>query len=199
MRYFNFVFQMSNGWNTYIISNYMWMFVHTQYKKVWVLRYNMLLMRLIRIEYVCASVWCYGAIILNCCVTLFDFENYYFWYVYMIRILCPDYSFILCFYSLRLYFFVVSLFVFMYVFFVSLFTRNSLECIFFWLRIRRVFDRDGNGFITRDELQIAMEMMQENVTETQVNEMLQLADLDKDGKINYEGKWSTRNNKYWHL
>lgn len=33
-----------------------------------------------------------------------------------------------------------------------------------------------------------MEMMQESVTETQVNEMLQLADLDKDGKINYEGK-----------
>lgn len=32
-----------------------------------------------------------------------------------------------------------------------------------------------------------MEMMQENVSETQVNEMLQLADLDKDGKINYEG------------
>lgn len=29
--------------------------------------------------------------------------------------------------------------------------------------------------------------MQETVTETQVNEMLQLADLDKDGKINYEG------------
>lgn len=35
---------------------------------------------------------------------------------------------------------------------------------------------------------MAMEMMQESVTETQVNEMLQLADLDKDGKINYEGK-----------
>lgn len=30
-------------------------------------------------------------------------------------------------------------------------------------------------------------MMQESVTEIQVNEMLQLADLDKDGKINYEG------------
>lgn len=52
-----------------------------------------------------------------------------------------------------------------------------------------MFDRDGNGYITRDELQIAMEMMQETVTETQVNEMLQLADLDKDGKINYEGKY----------
>lgn len=33
-----------------------------------------------------------------------------------------------------------------------------------------------------------MEMMQETVTEIQVNEMLQIADLDKDGKINYEGK-----------
>lgn len=50
----------------------------------------------------------------------------------------------------------------------------------------RVFDRDGNGYITRDELQTAMEMIQENVTENQVNEMLALADLDKDGKINYE-------------
>lgn len=54
---------------------------------------------------------------------------------------------------------------------------------------KSVFDRDGNGYITRDELQIAMEMMQETVTEIQVNEMLQLADLDKDGKINYEGKF----------
>lgn len=52
-----------------------------------------------------------------------------------------------------------------------------------------VFDRDGNGYITRDELQTAMEMIQENVTENQVNEMLALADLDKDGKINYEGKY----------
>lgn len=31
--------------------------------------------------------------------------------------------------------------------------------------------------------------MQEHVTDAQVTEMLQMADLDKDGKINYEGKW----------
>lgn len=59
-----------------------------------------------------------------------------------------------------------------------------------YIYLYSVFDRDGNGYITRDELQIAMEMMQENVTEIQVNEMLQLADLDKDGKINYEGDWN---------
>uniref|UniRef100_A0A1B0CBX9 Putative calmodulin n=1 Tax=Lutzomyia longipalpis TaxID=7200 RepID=A0A1B0CBX9_LUTLO len=51
----------------------------------------------------------------------------------------------------------------------------------------RVFDRDGNGYITRDELQTAMDMIGENVTESQLTEMLALADLDKDGRINYEG------------
>ncbi|XP_055687060.1 calcium-binding protein E63-1 isoform X2 [Lutzomyia longipalpis] len=50
----------------------------------------------------------------------------------------------------------------------------------------RVFDRDGNGYITRDELQTAMDMIGENVTESQLTEMLALADLDKDGRINYE-------------
>lgn len=32
-----------------------------------------------------------------------------------------------------------------------------------------------------------MQMIGENVTDAQLNEMLALADLDKDGKINYEG------------
>lgn len=51
----------------------------------------------------------------------------------------------------------------------------------------RVFDQDNNGYITLDELQRAMQMIGENVTDAQLNEMLALADLDKDGKINYEG------------
>lgn len=33
-----------------------------------------------------------------------------------------------------------------------------------------------------------MQMIGENVTDAQLNEMLALADLDKDGRINYEGK-----------
>jgi EF-hand domain pair len=51
----------------------------------------------------------------------------------------------------------------------------------------RVFDRDSNGYITLDELQRAMQLIGEIVTDAQLNEMLALADLDKDGKINYEG------------
>ncbi|XP_065362432.1 calcium-binding protein E63-1 isoform X4 [Calliphora vicina] len=50
----------------------------------------------------------------------------------------------------------------------------------------RVFDRDGNGFITRDELQTAMEMIGEPLNETQLTQLLAIADLDQDGKINYE-------------
>lgn len=52
-----------------------------------------------------------------------------------------------------------------------------------------MFDRDGNGFITRDELQTAMEMIGESLTDSQVSELLSIADLDKDGRINYEGKY----------
>jgi Ca2+-binding EF-hand superfamily protein len=33
-----------------------------------------------------------------------------------------------------------------------------------------------------------MDMIGETVTEAQLSEMLAIADLDKDGKINYEGK-----------
>jgi calmodulin len=32
-----------------------------------------------------------------------------------------------------------------------------------------------------------MQMIGETVTDTQLNDMLALADLDKDGRINYEG------------
>lgn len=39
----------------------------------------------------------------------------------------------------------------------------------------------------QDELRTGMEMIGERVTERQLNELLQLADTDHDGRINYEG------------
>ncbi|RZC41558.1 EF-hand 7 domain containing protein [Asbolus verrucosus] len=50
----------------------------------------------------------------------------------------------------------------------------------------RVFDLDNNGYITRDELRTAMEKIGEPVTELQLTEFINLADTDKDGRINYE-------------
>ncbi|XP_023020279.2 ecdysone-induced protein 63F 1 [Leptinotarsa decemlineata] len=50
----------------------------------------------------------------------------------------------------------------------------------------KVFDLDGDGFITREELKVAMEMIGETVTDEQIDQVIVLADTDKDGKINYE-------------
>ncbi|VEN58410.1 unnamed protein product [Callosobruchus maculatus] len=50
----------------------------------------------------------------------------------------------------------------------------------------RVFDLDGDGFITREELKTAMEMIGEPLTETQLTNLIRTADLDHDNRINYE-------------
>ncbi|XP_035229601.1 calcium-binding protein E63-1-like [Stegodyphus dumicola] len=50
----------------------------------------------------------------------------------------------------------------------------------------RVFDKDGNGYITRDELKMAMDLIGESVTEVQLDNMLKVTDIDNDGRINYE-------------
>lgn len=50
----------------------------------------------------------------------------------------------------------------------------------------KVFDLDGDGFITREELKVAMEMIGEDITEEQLTQVIIMADTDHDGKINYE-------------
>ncbi|XP_022252197.1 calcium-binding protein E63-1-like isoform X2 [Limulus polyphemus] len=50
----------------------------------------------------------------------------------------------------------------------------------------RVFDKDRNGFITRDELRVAMEMIGEPLSDLQLDELLKVTDVDNDGRINYE-------------
>lgn len=42
----------------------------------------------------------------------------------------------------------------------------------------------------QDELKTAMDMIGESVTDVQLNELLAIADIDHDGKINYEGQWT---------
>ncbi|KAF2899052.1 hypothetical protein ILUMI_07120 [Ignelater luminosus] len=50
----------------------------------------------------------------------------------------------------------------------------------------RVFDVEQKGYITRNELRTAMEMIGEPVTEQQLTEFIKLATTDKEGRINYE-------------
>ncbi|XP_052249075.1 calmodulin-like [Dreissena polymorpha] len=50
----------------------------------------------------------------------------------------------------------------------------------------RTFDRDGNGYIDQKELRVAMKNLGEALTDKELDDMMRQADIDGDGKINYE-------------
>ncbi|CAN6652031.1 calmodulin [Trichomonascus vanleenenianus] len=49
----------------------------------------------------------------------------------------------------------------------------------------KVFDRDGNGFISAAELRHVMTSIGETLTDQEVDQMIREADADGDGRINY--------------
>ena len=51
-----------------------------------------------------------------------------------------------------------------------------------------MFDKDGNGHISGEELRAVMLSLGEQLSDDEVTEMIQEADIDGDGLINYEGK-----------
>ena len=52
--------------------------------------------------------------------------------------------------------------------------------------VYQVFDRDGNGYISRDELRSAMEMLGEPLGEAHLDQLMRETDLDSDGHIDYK-------------
>ncbi len=50
----------------------------------------------------------------------------------------------------------------------------------------KVFDRDGDGKISGQELRHVLENMGEKLTDQEVEDMVREADLDGDGLISYE-------------
>ena len=50
----------------------------------------------------------------------------------------------------------------------------------------KVFDRNGDGLITEDELQVTMNNLGEPMDDVEVKAMIDEADLDGDGKINFK-------------
>jgi calmodulin len=47
----------------------------------------------------------------------------------------------------------------------------------------KVFDKDGNGTISRAELRHVLASLGENMTEEELDEMVKMADKNGDGKI----------------
>ena len=52
--------------------------------------------------------------------------------------------------------------------------------------IFKVFDKEGNGFISVAELSHVMTSLGEELTEEEVKEMIKEADIDGDGQVSYE-------------
>lgn len=50
----------------------------------------------------------------------------------------------------------------------------------------KVFDKDGNGYISATELRHVMTSLGEKLTDEELEEMIREADTDGDGQVNYE-------------
>jgi calmodulin len=49
----------------------------------------------------------------------------------------------------------------------------------------KVFDKDGNGYITSEELALVMANLGEKLSKAELTEMMKEADTNGDGKIDY--------------
>ena len=54
----------------------------------------------------------------------------------------------------------------------------------------RVFDKERLGYINTEELKYVMQNIGDQMTEDEIDDMLNEADQDSDGKISYEGVYA---------
>ena len=67
--------------------------------------------------------------------------------------------------------------------------RTFIDLFLFHLQTAfATFDTDGSGYISADELKQLMTNLGEQLTPDEINEMIEAADQDGDGQINYQGK-----------
>ena len=63
----------------------------------------------------------------------------------------------------------------------------------------RVFDKDGDGFISAPELRYAMINLGEKLSEDEVEQMIKEADQNGDGVIDYNGESRTRTHAHMYV
>ena len=51
----------------------------------------------------------------------------------------------------------------------------------------RLFDKNGDGFISVDELRTIITQLGDKLSEEEADELFAKADINHDGKLNYEG------------
>ena len=50
------------------------------------------------------------------------------------------------------------------------------------------FDKNGDGFISREELKEVMHSVGDMLTDDELDQMIKSADMDRDGQVDYRGK-----------
>ena len=51
----------------------------------------------------------------------------------------------------------------------------------------RIFDKDGNGYVSASELRHVLTNLGERLSDEEVDEMIREADITGDGQVNYDG------------
>jgi Ca2+-binding EF-hand superfamily protein len=54
---------------------------------------------------------------------------------------------------------------------------------------------NGDGYISREELKEGLQILGENITDEELNELIQQIDSDNDGHIHYAGMKKTSHDK----
>lgn len=62
----------------------------------------------------------------------------------------------------------------------GLFTESEL------IKAFELYDEDGGGTITRDEIKKIIDLIGEDMTESEIEELVREADIDGDGEIDYK-------------
>ena len=70
--------------------------------------------------------------------------------------------------------------------FIEMMLKNSEDANEDVAHAFKVFDIDGDGMISAEELKLTMNNLGEPLTNAEVNVMIEAADLDGDGKINFK-------------
>ncbi|KAF9371664.1 hypothetical protein CPB97_001805 [Podila verticillata] len=53
----------------------------------------------------------------------------------------------------------------------------------------KVFDKDGDGFISSGELRFVLTSLGEKLSDAEADELLKGVEVDKSGRVHYEGKY----------